>query len=178
MRKILYFAYLFVILLSSTNLVFSQSTDDEPEKGDWGIGIQSTYPFYGASMLLNIKDRIGVQGIYGLNNNINSYSGRLLFVFTKKSNHNIYAYGLIGKFNYTTIEIEITNRFEIKRVTESILGYGYGLGLEYTQVGSTDIPLWLNLEIGYGNIDFKRDLVINSSAIRLGAGLHYYFSFQ
>ena len=150
---------------------------DEPEKGDVGIGVQASYPFYGLSMIFNIKDKVGIQGIFGSVSRYKSLSGRILLYLKNESNHSVYAFGLYGSYGYEEMSLNF-DTYELEEKTKSTLGYGFGFGVEYTNFNVTNrIPIWINLEICYGNIDFGHHSDIDISATIVGAGIHYYLKY-
>ena len=160
------------ISIFSTEALMAQFSDDELEKGKVGIGLQVSYPIAGASAIVDMNKKLGIQGIFGLNSGLKSIGGRLLYFMTNKSRSCTYAYGMLGSFRYTSYLIFS----DYEKKTESILGYGIGIGMEYSrQSWMAGLPIWVNMEIGYGNIKFK-EVDFDMAEIMVGVGLHYYFT--
>ncbi len=164
---------IYILFLSST--AFSQYYNNS-EKGNLGLGVQLSYPFYGVSAQLNFIDRIGIQGIFGLNSDIKSYSGKLSYNVIHNYNYNFYVYGVYGRYEYT--DWAITGFFLLEEITEKENGYGFGFGVDTNYLSNKAlVPVWANFEVGYGYVDFQY-LNFDTPAITIGVGLHYYFDFS
>ncbi len=130
-----------------------------------GVGFQSSFPVYGISGIYNLNEQMSGQAVIGFFGTVKIFSGRFLYKFKRQDNLNVYGYGMLGAFMHKSW---VT--LEGKDKTETILGLGAGVGIEYYFDGLPEIG-W-NAEIGFGLVDFD---YYDFSAIMFGLGAHYYF---
>lgn len=137
----------------------------------WGMGFQTTYPFSGISLKVNFSKYFGIQGMFGLEANNSQSSIRTLFRYPVNQEHELYIVAQAGKYYYEGISFGDIDLIK----AEEIFGYGFGFGTEYNTGNLIkDLPLWFNLEVVYGKLDFK-NVIFENKEITFGAGLHYYF---
>lgn len=167
-------AHVFVLssmLLAAAAPLASQSAKQPVhEPKTIGVGIQSSFPVYGASVMINTNSRISVQGILGAFGTLKMYGGRALYRFDAKSNLQPYAFGMLGSWSYEGYELS-SSGMSIQKSTETVFGLGAGGGVEYFFQGLPD--LGFNAEVGYGSAKFKQ-IDYDFSAISFGVGIHYY----
>ena len=161
MRTILYIFIAFSLL---PTVVLGQRYETEREKGTIGIGYQISYPFHGLSIVVAPEMDFSFQGMIGVFGDLRSYCAKVRYHFNVAGT---YSYGLVGLFSYKNYEYSYGTTVEN---TETIFGYGVGLGLEFAH---SNIPIWTNFEVGYGDINFKNRSSKNY-AIMVGIGLHFY----
>ena len=139
----------------------------------YGVGFQATFPAYGLSGMYHLNDEASVQGMFGIFGDLKTYSGRYLYRFSHDKAWNMYGYGSVGFFTYTSL---VLDGFVLKEKTETVPGFGAGAGVEYSwQAFNPNLPpLWSNLELGFGSVNFN-EVNFNFSTFSLGAGIHYYF---
>jgi len=133
-----------------------------------GIGFQSAFPAYGASVIYNAPSGASVQGILGAFADLKMYAGRVRYRFQPNGNVHPYAFGTLGLWSYDGYR---AGTYSVEKTTESVFGVGGGAGIEYFFAGMPS--LGFNAEIGFGSAKFK-DIDYNFSAIGVGVGLHYY----
>lgn len=165
----LYFA---AILLASVCLVLPlKAQSDKPfHRKTIGVGIQSAFPAFGASVMISPDQQYSIQGILGIFGDLKVYGGRFLYRFNPNQNLQPYVNGLIGAWSYPGYKVGTGWRLE--KTTETVFGFGAGAGVEYFLQGLPD--LGFNAEVGFGSVKFK-EIDYNFSAIWFGAGIHYYF---
>ncbi len=171
-RGLLIILFVLVLLYIPSNNNAQETS--QQEKGKVGIGFQSCFPVWGGSVMLNLNEHNSIQGMLGMLGDVKSYGGRYLYRFSNKQHSNTYGYGLLGAFSYTGYVYN--ENYHLEKKTETVFGYGAGLGVEYSwQRWMPDLfPLWWNIEIGFGSIKFE-EVDYDFSAIFYGAGFHYYF---
>ena len=157
-------SFIIIIFLSFTSL-FCQQYEVDREEGSIGIGYQISYPFHGLSIIAAPEMDFSFQGMFSIIGDYKSYCGKIRYHFETAGT---YAYGLLGFFSYKSYESVDGQSSQEK--TETVFGNGLGLGIEFSR---SDIPIWTNIEIGYGDIKFK-DSDSKKYAIMIGVGLHYY----
>ena len=115
--------------------------------------------------MMDVTDEITVQAIIGFFGNLKTYAGRALYKFQKEEYWDLYGYGMVGAWNYS-----------FSTESETVLGLGLGAGIQYDwrTFNSELPPIFFNLELGLGFVDFK-DIDYNFSTFMIGAGVHYRF---
>lgn len=160
------------IALSVFLLTSSLALAQKEEETKFGIGFQSAFPAWGISGMMDVSDEFSVQGILGAFGDLKTYAGRGIYRFEKKPNYNTYGYGMVGAWSYTGFEIG--SGFQLKETTETVMGFGAGVGIEYDwRVFAPELPpiMW-NLEIGLGSVKFG-NVDFSFSTLMVGAGAHY-----
>jgi len=167
------------LFLLVSSVALAQGIEDETKR--FGVGFQSSYPAWGISGMMDVADNLSVQGILGMVGDLKTYAGRGIYRFRKEPYWNTYGYGMIGAWSYPGYEIEYEYIYGIsyptmKKITETVMGFGAGVGIEYDwRALSPNLPpIWFNLEIGLGNVKFKK-IDYDFSAFMAGAGAHYRF---
>jgi len=160
----------FVISLFANNL-FAQ----EQKETKFGVGFQSTFPVWGLSGTADVSDKIALEGILGIFGDLKTYAGRVIYRLKKETYWNAYGYGMLGAWSYPGFKIG-TDYLSTEKTTETVMGYGAGAGIEYglKALNSNLPPLFFNLEIGLGSVNFK-EIDYNLSSFMVGAGVHYRF---
>jgi len=173
-KKSCFFVILIAAIFLEYTVAFSQYRQPSIEADQKvGLGFQTTYPFFGFSLKYKMTESFSLQGILGIFFVTKVTGLRALYHFTSTESHTTYGFGQFGKYSITGNQIG--DDFDWEEITEDIFGYGLGLGLEYHfDKVQGNIPLWMNLEVGYGNLKFK-EVEFKAQAITLGGGLHYYF---
>ena len=161
------------VVISILLLVSSVAFAQEEKETKFGIGFQSSFPAYGISGMLDVGPNISVQGILGAFGDLKTFAGRGIYRFRKEPYWNTYGYGMIGVWSYPWYKWEGWNFVE---KTETTMGFGAGVGIDYNWQGwSPDLPpIWWNLELGIGMVEFE-DADYNFSTIMFGVGVHYRF---
>lgn len=152
-----------VALLGAAPL-YAQTTPpaDEPlTRPRTGVGVQLTWPAYGVSGILDLNDRLSVQGVvgttwgYGL-----SLTGRGLYRIEPQEKFTPYVFGAAG-------------------VWTGYLGYtapsfAAGAGIELdARTFAPDLPaLFINLEAGFNVVTYAGGA---TSYFEVGPGIHYRF---
>lgn len=165
-----------VISLITNNLIAQeQKNAKEQTKTKFGIGIQATFPVSGLSGMVDVSDKFALEGLLGVFGILKSYGGRILYRFKKETYWNAYGYGMVGAWSYPGYKIS-ADYLSLEKTRETVLGYGAGAGIEYNwkALNPNLPPLFFNLELGLGSVDFK-EINYNVSAFMLGAGVHYRF---
>jgi hypothetical protein len=144
---------------------FSQDDPDVIERTKYGVGFQGSFPASGLSGMLDLTDEFTAQAIVGFFGNLNTFAGRGLYKFQREDFWNLYGYGMLGAWHYS-----------IGSLSETVLGFGLGAGVEYDwrAFNSELPPIFFNLELGIGFVDFDK-VPFNFSTLMIGAGLHYRF---
>ena len=139
-----------------------------------GVGLQGNAPIRGSNGLsakLDITNRHSAQIVFDIVGRFTSYAFRYLYNFNEGGNdfkYKPYLLGQIGIFNYHYMPAPpLLNR------TQSVFGLGFGGGLEVHYIPFTD-RVRLNIELGYGSVDF--DFYDDYQTVFFGLGLHYYFN--
>jgi hypothetical protein len=139
-----------------------------------GIGLQTTYPFSGASVKYKFSKFLSVQGMLGLLFESNQTSFRALYHFNAKDDYTTYMFGQFGQYSVTGFRID--DRFRLKKVEEKLWGYGYGVGVEYNVRSiASSLPVWINIELVYGALKFKK-IALKLNALTIGGGVHFYIN--
>jgi hypothetical protein len=145
----------------------AQSTTDvtDPEPTKYGVGFQSAFPAYGLSGMMDINEDISVQAIVGFFGSLKTFAARGLYNFQREDYWNLYGFGMLGVWNYS-----------IGSVSETVPGFGLGAGISYDwRAFNADLPpLFWNLELGLGIVNFD-EVNYNFSTFMFGAGVHYRF---
>jgi hypothetical protein len=170
LKKHFYLSTVIMLLFA----VSGAASPQEPTRGRVGIGFQTSFPAWGLSGVLDITDKLSVQGIFGVIGDFKTFAGRGIFRFKTEPYWNPYGYGTIGAWRYTGWEIG--DDWSLDETTEMATGFGGGLGLEYNwQAWSSKLPpLWWNLELGFSTVEFE-EVDFNFSALTVGAGVHFRF---
>jgi len=126
-----------------------------------GGGIQSVFPEFGYSAILNLNRTSALQGIFIYNDYALVYGGKYIHRFLHRPTHNFYAYGLFGHFSFYTYNWDFV----------SSPGLIAGLGLEFTS-GDFIANLKYNLEIGYSTVGSP--WAPAGTTIVYGCGIHFY----
>ena len=157
------------MLLFVSNVAFAQ----EERETKYGVGIQSSFPAWGISGMVDVAPKISVQGILGIVGDLRTYAGRGIYRFKKEPHWNTYGYGMIGAWSYPWYERE---DWRIEEKTETAIGFGAGAGIEYNWQALTPNlpPLWWNLEAGMGRVEFE-EAGYGFATFMFGGGVHYRF---
>lgn len=133
----------------------------ELEPTTFGVGLQSSWPSFGLSGVMDLDDRIAVQGVLGLFGRVSTFAGRGIYRFAREEMWNVYGYGSVGAVS-----------FRFRRETDTSLGLGAGLGLEYDwRAWQRKLPpIRWNLELGFGYADLA---YYDYTGFTIGAGIHY-----
>ena len=129
------------------------------QQGSVGIGIQSSYAFWGSgglSIIYDMRPDASVQGIFGISGNRQSFEGRYIHRFRQEAYWDGYAFGSAGIYSgHNTGFI-----------------WGGGIGMEYDIRGleATFPPISLNADVGGMVRDGLEDF-----DVQLRTGFHYRF---
>ena len=157
MKKSISFALLFLI---SSSVVKAQS---------FGLGFQANFPSYGLSAKYDLNQVHSAQFIYGAFGTLEAISGRYLYNFSPRRNDvKPFLYAQAGIWTYS-MDLSPLGGVDI---SESVLGYGFGAGIEIPWLAfiSEDLKWTLELGIGIVNLD-----IYEVKATSFGSGIHYYF---
>lgn len=162
-------AVVVLLLIFVSNVSFAQ----QQEETKYGIGLQFSFPAWGLSGMIDLKEDVSIQGIFGLFGDLTTIAGRGLYRFRQEPYWNIYGYGMLGIWSYPYTELE---GWSWEEKTETTLGFGVGVGIEYNwQAWDEELPpIWYNAEFGIGSVNFDK-ANYNFSTMMLGAGAHYKF---
>lgn len=140
-----------------------ETEDDEAElePTTFGLGLQSSWPSFGFSGMMDLDERIAVQGVLGLFGRVSTFAGRGLYRFSLEEMWSVYGYGSAGAIS-----------FRFRDETETSLGLGAGVGLEYDwRAWQRKLPpIRWNVEIGLGYADLA---FYDYTGFTFGAGIHY-----
>ncbi len=144
----------------------------------YGVGFQSSFPAWGLSGMVDLNDQISVQGILGFIGDLKTYAGRGIYRFRREDKWNAYGYGMVGAWSYTGYQITSVFPYTTKETTETVMGFGAGVGIEYdwrAWLNNSDMPpiMW-NVEIGIANVNFD-EVDYDFSSFVFGVGAHYRF---
>jgi hypothetical protein len=136
-----------------------------PESTKYGVGFQGTWPAYGISGMMDINEEISAQAIVGFFGNLNTFAARGLYRFQNEDYWNLYGFGMVGAWSYS-----------VGSLSETSPGFGLGGGISYDwRAFDPNLPpLFWNLELGIGFVNFD-EVDYNFSTILFGAGVHYRF---
>ncbi|NLW56866.1 MAG: hypothetical protein GX050_09710 [Firmicutes bacterium] len=126
-----------------------------------GGGIQSVFPEFGYSAILNLNKTSALQGLFVYNDYALIYGGKYIHRFMHRATHNFYAYGLIGYFSFYTDSWDLI----------SSPGVITGIGLEFT-TSDFIANLKYNIEIGYSTVGSP--WAPADTTIVYGCGIHFY----
>ncbi len=135
--------------------------DGEPYLLRLGGGIQSVFPEFGYSAILNLNRTSALQGIFVYNDYTLIYGGKYIHRFWRRPTHNFYAYGLLGHFSFFTYNWDFV----------SSPGLIAGVGLEFT-TSDFIANLKYNIEIGYSTVGSP--WAPADTTIVYGCGIHFY----
>ncbi len=154
-------------------LVASVAFTEEEKETKFGIGFQGSFPAWGISGMMDVADNISVQGIVGLMGDLKMYAGKGIYKFRKEPYWNAYGYGTIGRWSYPGYKWE---EWDLVEITETTMGFGVGVGIEYDWRGWDPKlpPIFGNVEIGFGKVEFD-EVDYDFSTLMWGGGLHYRF---
>ena len=154
-----------VAILGITSNLSANDLADSLKKNNLYVGFQSSWPSYGISAKMDIKEKVAIQGVIGLLGTVNSYSVRGIYKFKQKQFYNLYGFGSVGLWTWDG------GRYY---GSESVFGIGGGAGVEYDLRGidRSFIPLFVNAEIDITIASFDN---YSFSSTGLGLGLHYKF---
>ncbi len=163
-------ALLLVVAIVPTGLAQGESPDQR-----FGIGFQASFPAWGLSGMVDLSRGFALQGIFGVIGDLKTYAGRGILRFSRQKYHSVYGYGVVGAFSYTGLK-EGESWYEWEETTETVVGFGGGLGFDYNwRAWSENLPpISWNLEIGIARVNFS-EVDYNFSSMTFGAGLHYRF---
>lgn len=159
-----------VLALIMTSSVFSQEKDET----EFGVGVQFAFPAYGISGVIDLADNFAAQGIIGAFGDLKTYAGRGIYRFQTETYWNTYGYGMVGAWSYPWTKID--ENYNLVEKNEITLGYGAGVGVEYNwqSLSSNLPPIWWNLEIGVGSVQFD-EANYDFSTFMFGTGAHFRF---
>ncbi len=149
-----------ILVCFLTFFAASFSTQAQSQQGDMGIGIQSSYAFWGSgglSFIYDMRPDASVQAILGTGGRgRNAIEGRYLHRFRQEAYWDGYAFGSAGIYS------------------DSDLGFlwGGGVGIEYDLRGleATFPPVSINADVGAMARDGLEDF-----DVQLRTGFHYRF---
>ena len=157
MKKSIFFAVLFLV---SFNIGKAQS---------FGLGFQANFPSYGLSAKYDLNQVHSAQFIYGAFGALEAISGRYLYNFNPRRNDiKPFVYAQAGIWTYTLNLSPLGGA----NISESVLGYGVGAGIEIPWLSFITEDLKWTLELGIGIIDLD---IYEVKATSFGSGIHYYF---
>lgn len=142
----------------------------EQKETKFGVGFQG----WGISGMMDVSDKVSVQGILGMFGDLRTYAGRGIYRFRREPLWNAYGYGMVGMWSGSYSKWD-AYRGDYVEETETAMGFGAGGGIEYNwQAFSPNLPpIWWNLEAGIGSVGF--DHYNDFSAFMFGGGAHYRF---
>ena len=169
-----------LLLCFGSSAAFAEEGTETGQEGAetrFGVGFQSSWPAWGLSGMVDVNDRIAVQGIVGFIGDLKTYAGRGIFRFRREDKWNAYGYAMVGAWSYTGAKISVVYPY-IEETTETAMGFGGGIGIEYdwrNWMTVSDLPsiMW-NFEIGLANVNFD-EVDYNFSSFTFGVGAHYRF---
>lgn len=153
-----------------------QETTQESNSSKWGVGFQSSWPAWGISGIYDVNELVSAQVVLGAFGSLTVLSGRILYRFNRREAYDLYGFGTLGVWRYTS-DVFFFDRGLIRQ-TETVLGLGGGGGIELNWqkilASSTDSfpPLYSTVDLGLGYANFD---VYNFSSLWLGVGIHYRF---
>lgn len=86
--------FITTVAVSFFLLVSDVAFAQEQKETKFGIGFQSTFPAWGLSGMMDVNDKVSVQGILGAFGDLNIYAGRGIYRFRKEPMWNTYGYGM------------------------------------------------------------------------------------
>lgn len=162
----------FILLLAQSS-VLAQNNILDQEAGKYKVGFMASFPSYGLSGIMEINDKVSVQGILAPMGDLSNYSVRGLYKIEERESWHTYGYGSIGLWTHKYTDYSNNPYGETE--TESAIGIGAGVGIEYDWsiwYGEDTPPISSSLEIGFGSVGLDN---YNYSAISIGAATHYKF---
>lgn len=136
----------------------------------WSVGLQSSWPSYGASVKYDLSDRTQAQGVLGALGTVTSFGGRLMHDFRQEEKYDVYAFGAVGvwRYGYRSLGADYS---------ETSVGLGGGAGFDFDLARVFDAEdtfpaLFWSIELGLTFASFDN---YSWSAFGLGAGLHFHF---
>ncbi|MCK5903579.1 MAG: outer membrane beta-barrel protein [Cocleimonas sp.] len=145
-------------LLVSALLVSGAAMAKPSKEGQYSVGFQSSWPSYGLSTKYETSDVLTLQATLGALGTVTNLGGRVLYKFKKMPEYDLYGFGSVGVYNYSSGVID-----------ESVFGFGGGVGMEY----DLSKELTVNAELGMSIVNF--DEYTGYSTVGIGIGLHYWF---
>lgn len=140
--------------------------------GRFGVGFSSSWPAYGISGTLHVNPTFTGEAVIGFFGALTSVGGRLWYRFDRNSNYDLYGYGGVSLYRYST-NLAILG----DRVSESVFGAGFGAGIEAglpTLFKDEEFPpIFVNAELGLALASFE--YYGGFSTLALGLGIHYRF---
>lgn len=151
-----------------------QTSAQNVQPTQYGVGFQATFPSYGLSGMMDITPTISAQGILGFFGSLKTYAVRGLYRFKRKDYWNLYGYGMIGAWSYTGRYYDYDRDWIDD--TETTVGFGVGAGFEYDWRGwDAELPaIFWDFEIGLGFANFNT-VGYDFSVLAIGGGVHYRF---
>lgn len=146
-----------VLILAFFMVNFQAQAQSQP--GSIGIGLQSSYAFWGSgglSIIYDIRSDASIQGIFGIGARRQSIEGRFLHRFRQELYWDGYAFGSAGIYSGDR--------------TGFLLGGGIGIEYDIRGLDGTLPPISLNADIG----GIARDGLADFS-VQLRTGFHYRF---
>ena len=156
--------YFSVFVIALFLILAFQGFSSAQEKRDFRIGFMYSYPSYGLSGIMEVNDKISVQGIMAPAGVVGMYSVRGLYTFEEREKWFTYGYGSIGMWNYDYLND-----------SESSFGFSAGAGIEYDlslRYGENFPPITTSLEVGFGSVGLE---YYDHSLISIGWATHYKF---
>ncbi len=147
------------LILVFTFFLVNFQVQAQAQPGSIGIGLQSSYAFWGSgglSIIYDLRPDASIQGIFGIGARRQSIEGRYLYRFRQEAYWDGYAFGSAGIYSGPN--------------TGFLLGGGIGIEYDIRGVDGTLPPISLNADIG-GMI---RD-GLDDFNVQLRAGFHYRF---
>ncbi len=131
----------------------------QAQPGSIGIGLQSSYAFWGSgglSVIYDLSPAASIQGIFGIGARRQSFEGRYLHRFRQEAFWDGYTFGSAGIYSGPS--------------TGFLLGGGIGIEYDIRGIDGTLPPISLNADIGV----IARDGLADFN-VQLRTGFHYRF---
>jgi len=154
--KKLHYVLLGLLFLFNQN-TFSQELE---------FGFQASLPSYGLSLKANLNETHSAQVIYGALGIVSTLSGRYIYSFNETNDRFPlvpFVYAQVGSWTYDLAAADIN---------ESVFGYGFGAGIEFSLGDWISDRLSTTIELGYGKVDLES---YDFKATSFGFGIHYKF---
>lgn len=125
-------------------LLVGVASAQEQKETKFGVGLQN----WGISGMMDVSDKVSVQGILEAFGYLKAYTGRGIYRFKRESVWNAYGYGMVGMWSYS-----YDADWDRAKGTETAMCFGAGGGIEYNwQAFAPNLPpIWWNLEAGIGS---------------------------